>query len=458
MSYPAPIGAKEFERLVYRLFLGAFFLMPLELPLAERNGPIIFFFGRSLSQFFYVGHVVLVLSLLLIFSLGWERIIGQIKHESFWGLSVLYLGVGMLGVLFTVFMQHGNAQFSIQQMLLGYMAPVACCGAILACEPANRRKLWLAFYLGWIVFFVWSLVYLRRGWQSAVAFDPIFANASFGQRLFLWRFTFSEPWNLYALFVGNANKTSNNILIFLLLSGRLLEIDADAHLACRAVHKIFGYLGTLTLVILFSRATLFLLPLVIYISGFWRTMGKPIKALGLAGLAATLFMGWASYRAAFNYLLTSTDEFGGSEGTLGTFNDRFGQWSDLSKYLQEHPQVLALGMGTGGYGSRFFLGDEIRGTHNMFLDVLTESGIFGLGLLLGTLLLALIIAFLRSRKGKDHLPLVGLLCLTMLMFREHSPAYLYVTSLGGLCFTVLFYLLSCAKAPEISPRFADGLP
>lgn len=107
-------------------------------------------------------------------------------------------------------------------------------------------------------------------------------------------------------------------------------------------------------------------------------------------------------------------------------------------------------MGTGAYGHRFFH-DEIRGTHNMFLDVLTESGILGLGLLIGTLLFALILALIRSRKERDYLPLIGLSCLILLMFREHSPAYLYVTSLGGLCFTALFYIL-CVPTNLVEAR------
>lgn len=289
MNYCVPINRKALEDLVYPLSLIAVFLVPLELPLAERNGIVKFMIG-DLSEFVYVGHVVLFTSLLLLISMGWKRIVEQVRCNSFWGLSTLYLGVGMLGVLVTAFLQNGNTKFSVQQLLLGYLAPISCCGAILACEPAKRRTAWLAFYAGWIFFFLWSLTLLPRSWHSAIAFDPIFASATLGQRLFLWRFTFSQDWNLYALFVGNANKTSNNILIFFLLSARLLEVERDRSFLYRIAFKLFGYLGILTLVMLFSRAALFLLPLVIYKSGFWRSIHKPVRALALTGIVLTVFI------------------------------------------------------------------------------------------------------------------------------------------------------------------------
>ena len=82
----------------------------------------------------------------------------------------------------------------------------------------------------------------------------------------------------------------------------------------------------------------------------------------------------------------------------------------------------------------------------MFLDTLTESGLLGLVLLV-ILVVWLVLHSLNFLEHKKiHvIGLVGIASLVALMFREHSVSYLYVTSLGGVCFTTIFYLLASSR-------------
>src|SRR5262249_32212173 len=155
-----------------------------------------------------------------------------------------------------------------------------------------------------------------------------------------------------------------------------------------------------------------------------------------AGSAITF--GYAALGPAFTYLFTAKTFFDTSNNALGTFSQRFQQWAELKEFLFGHSAEVFIGLGTGGYGTRFF-GSVDRGTHNMFLDTLVESGIVGF-LALALLTVWLLLHSLNYCRGGrvDRVTLIGIVCLIALMFREHSVSYLYVTSLGGLCFATLF--------------------
>jgi O-antigen ligase len=243
--------------------------------------------------------------------------------------------------------------------------------------------------------------------------------------------------------MGNANKESNYILMFLLFSTTLLGAEEirESRLV-RYVYFLFWFLGVFTLIILFSRATLMLLPFVAYISGFWKRLHKSMKWSIGAAVGIVAAFGYSSLSAVLAYLFTSTYIDDVSGGALGSFNERFVMWKELWDYFLVHEQRLLYGLGTAGYGLHF-RGTPEAGTHNMFLDTLIESGIMGLAclVLLISWMVLQSLGYFEFAKARP-LELTAALCLVGLMFREHSISYMYVTSLGGFCIVVIFYLLS----------------
>jgi O-antigen ligase len=434
-----------------------FALLPFELPVAEGlHGLIRPFIGDMYIILFCGTWLTLVSSAIIFLRFNYLRA----GWEQFSFYAVLFAVPGVLAILATAISHGGELQLSIQQLVFGYVAPSLACLALLSMTYVDQRRVWLAFYVGWCIFLTGSLIFLSISWHAALDQTAYFGVLSPGQKLFAWRYTFGEPWNLYSVYVGNANKESNYLLIFLLLSVPLLgreRIETDAF--TRRVYFIFWLLSTFTLLILFSRAALFLFPFIIYFSGFWKRLHSIVKWVIAGTISITAIVGYASYSAVFAYLLTSTYLNDASEGALGTFNDRFSQWRELYEYLVNHKAAFLVGLGTGGYGARFF-GDPIRGTHNMFLDILLESGLIGLFALILLMLLAIINCFdLKRLRIRKKACLGALTVLILLMFREHSVSYLYVTSLGGMSFTAIFYLLSAqqeAGKPPQTPSIGDN--
>jgi O-antigen ligase len=434
------------RRLSLLAFVVVFATLPFELPVSEGlhgllkpiigDGYLLFFCGTWTAAA----------------SLGYLVVNGNSANRNlaqFVFYGSLFLVPGALAIVMSAISSNGDPQLSVQQFVFGYAAPVLACLALMGMEYEKQRRAWLAFYGGWCLFLLVSLVFLWGSWQIAITSSPLFASLSTGQRVFAWRYLFGESWNLYSVYVGNANKESNYILMFLLFSTKLLGTDKlQTSRITRSVYFTFWTLGVFTLVILFSRAAMFLLPVVVYISGFWRTLNKGVK-WSLAGiLVCVITFGYSSISAVVAYLLTSTYVDDMSGGALGSFGERFDMWNDLWRYLLQHKDKLIYGLGTGGYGLHFHNTAE-AGTHNMFLDTLVESGVVGLIFLV--LLICWIILQSLGWFGRTtirSLELSAAFCLICLMFREHSISYLYVTSLGGLCFVVLFYLLSEPWKPD----------
>jgi O-antigen ligase len=191
---------------------------------------------------------------------------------------------------------------------------------------------------------------------------------------------------------------------------------------------------------LFSRAALLLLPLVLVASGMWREFSRGAR-FAMVGAAVVLASTIAIMQPEiFDYLLLARFLDQTDVSPLGTFEYRFEQWGEIARYLQEHPFVAWFGMGTSGYGTHFFNSPE-AGTHNMLFDVWMESGLIAPLVLLVVLAVFVIqgvdagIAWSNRR-----VLLIGTFVLFMLMIREHSASYLYVTSLGGFCFAALMYV------------------
>jgi O-antigen ligase len=440
------------RRVLFRLFLLVVALLPFELPVSEGlHGKLKPLIGEAYMLLF-CGSLVIFASIIYLWWQGRPLRNGWQQYSLY---ALLFSVPGLLAVAVSATVSSGYVQPSIQQLVFGYIAPVFFCLAFFAMTEEERRQAWLAFYTGWCLFLAGSFIFLADAWPKVVGF----AGLNMGTKLFLWRSKFYDSWNLYPIYIGNANKTSNYILIFLLFSSVLIGRDRVMRSGlARMVYFSYWILSIITLLLLFSRAALMLLPLVFLASGIWKTLGKKAKWALVSALGVAAIIGYASFGAALTYLLTTQSMYQPDVDVLGTFGQRFEQWDQIYSYLQTHSSALFVGLGSGGYGDIFF-GDFVRGTHNMFLDNLMESGIFGLLALVLVLLLAFLHCFGFHRFHlRNRTALIALVILVMLMFREHSVAYLYVTSLGGLCFTVIFYWLCCrdeeGKSAGIQPQSA----
>jgi hypothetical protein len=425
------------RRPLFALFLLVIALVPFELPVTEGLHGILKPLIGDAYMLFFCGSWLAAVSLLYLWW-QWPRMENGWRQYSLY--AVLFAFPGLLAVAVSGMVPQAKVQLSIQQLLFGYLAPLLFCFALFSMTEVQQRRVWLAFYSGWCLFLAGSLVFLTVSLQAT---DEAFGQLKLGEKLFLWRSTFGEPWNLYSVYLGNANKESNYILMFLVFSSCLLGSDGiQKRGIVRRVYFAYWALAVLTLLLLFSRAALLLLPVAVLASGFWKVLGRKMRwALAAAGGSAIMF-GYATFGPALVYLFTARTFFDTSTNALGSFSQRFDQWAGIRDFLFHHSTEMFIGLGTAGYGLRFF-GSVDRGTHNMFLDTLLESGIAGfvaLAFLVAWLLLHSMNYF-RDRQV-NAVALIGTLCLVALMLREHSVSYLYVTSLGGLCFATLFYLLA----------------
>jgi hypothetical protein len=373
------------QRVIVGTFIAALFVWPFELPIAIVAHGLLF---DSLGVGYIVALHATFLSVagvatVLLGPWDWNNVTGDWK---WFGLaSVTYLLIGFLPLVSSS-IAPVQTHFAYQQLLCGFVAPIVAVLAIAGLSAELRDRSWLTLYVGWIAFLLVSFLML---WYS-LRVVPDGAIASFfdrsiAQRILVWRFTLGEPWNLYGLYVGNANKMSNYLIVFMALSVCLLRPSAETVPGLRRwIIYAFWSLSCITLVILFSRAALLLLPLVFVGSGLWGWLRRGMR-FALVVVSISVVGGVAiTQPEIFDYLLLARFLDQTDLSPLGTFEYRFEQWGEVARYLQEHPYVAWFGMGTSGYGMHFFNSPE-AGTHNMLIDVWMESGLIAPLVLLGVL-------------------------------------------------------------------------
>lgn len=444
---------EQLNRVFHAVFLFFLMFLPFELPIAEGvHGLCAPLIGEAYPVLFISSLLSLVSLLLLLTTRASfaDKVMGNYLF-----LCLAYLGIGCFALLVTT-VCDGYIDLAVKQLAFGYLTPVIVCAYILSLERGAQQTAWFSLYLGWTLYLLISMFFLVYYWQVGLAQDAGFSGSSFGRRLFLWRYLLASDWNLYPLFIGNANKTSNHLIVFLLLSVKL--IGNEQLLLSRfkkMVFHLFWLLSVVTIVVLFSRAALLLLPVVVYASGVWRFINKKLSYSVGALLISTSFIAYSSYADVINYLLFSKISKSSDSDALGSLSSRFDQWAGIHEHFSERLYKLVFGMGTGGYGYNFH-GEVNVGTHNMFLDTLMEGGVVNLLLLLVLVFSMLLLSFDASRlKIVDKTTFATIVSLILLMNREHSVSYLYVTSLGGFCFVMLFYLLSNSKGKSPSGAFAS---
>lgn len=436
------------QSFLFGVFVFALALLPMELPIAQGVHGVFRDIAGNYYPVFFIGSLLLCASALLTLERANHKCT---DHDLFLYcfFSLLFVSIGVIALFATV-LAGSNLDLAVRQLLFGYVVPVAICLAMVSLNEQQRSKAWLAFYIGWVLFLVGSLPFLIVSYREAMAQLPGFAEGTFGQRLIMWRYTFAEPWNMYAQYIGNANKTSNYLVIFLLLSRILLGSRRILMRGlARTIFFSFWILATVTLFLLFSRGALFLLPVVIYFSGVLRTVGQGIKWFVVLSALSFFVLGYSFYADAATYLIRAEYMGTGDAGVLGTMIGRFDQWAEIWSFLTQKPDVLLFGMGAGVFGEAFY-GDAMAGAHNTFIDVLLESGVMSLIIFLFLIFLMIFVGTLNRAKTQVRAALVGTFVLVMLMMREHSFSYLYATSLGGFSLVVLFYLLAANRSRRSS--------
>lgn len=435
----------QLNRTFYLLFLFFLVLLPFEMPIAQGVHGVFNRVVGSAYPVFFISSLLLELSLFLLLTASNSVVTKGTYNYLF--LSTIYVFIGIFALLVTT-LQSGHIDLSVKQLFIGYISPVVVFLYVLTLDVQRQRAAWFSLYFGWVLYLLVSIILLIYYWQVGSAQSVILANLSFGKKLFFWRYTLSAEWNGYAQFIGNANKTSNYIIIFMLLSERLLGVEQiQKSKKTKYVFFLFWSCSIITIIVLFSRAALLLLPFVIYFSGITKYISKKVIFSGCSVILTSIVVAYSEYKDVFNYLLFSKTNSEAESNALGTLVSRFDQWDNIYNYFIDKSQLLLFGIGTGQYGENFH--NEVNvGTHNMFIDILMEGGIVNLLMLILLLLVMLALSInIIDFKVRDTLSIVSIFSLILLMLREHSVSYLYATSLGGFCFTLLFYLI-CNSAED----------
>jgi O-antigen ligase len=436
--------------LLFCCLLVLVFFWPFELPIAMAVSGVVRpvlgdWYGVSLHA-----TALALVSLIIVSGATWRTAEFTADTRMLALVLTLYLAVGVLALPISS-IEPVETKYAYQQFVCGYLAPVLALAAVLSLPAPLQTRLWHWFYAGWVAFLLVSLVLLRVSWQSAGQFSPGWNEIPFLQKLFLWRYNMGEPWNIYGLVMGNANKMSNYLVIFLLFSIRLLS---RPNRRAPVLLGAFWILATTTLLVLFSRAALLLLVPVIFLSG----VAKRLSVFAVISLvlvaAAALVVVYLIEPRVFEYLFLAQVSDKSEANPAGTFVDRVEMWTTLLNYFSVNPPAAFHGMGTTGYGLKFHNSYE-AGTHNLFLDLWTESGVIAPLLFTACIGLTLLTIITARKPARERTMLAsGVIVLVLLMTREHSMSYLYVTSMGALCFLVIPYL---AIRPGVAPGNTGAL-
>lgn len=351
--------------------------------------------------------------------------------KEFLLVCVAFLSIGWYEYIVSCFFD--TELFGFRQFLFGFLYPVML---MLFISRTNKQKLFFKYYyIGYIIFIGFALIIF-------LFFDDNFnivRQGSLSNIVLSVRNHYAD--SLFFLIVGNANKQSNYLLMSLFLAPPLLQLERSSKL-----YSVFVVFAVILLFLLCSRATLMLLPIALYINrAYFTPVSRKLKVLFFVGFGLFLIVFWHELLSIVNYVAFSVrDDQHDDSDFLGTFHSRFIQWEHITALFTE-PGFFIHGIGVGNYGLNIQQGSESLGTHNLFLDHLVASGLYG------ALILVLLIVFgvIKSIRMADRRLLIAYVFFVCLAFREYSFAYLYVTSMGGLIFSFMLYLTFSRPSPKV---------
>lgn len=351
-----------------------------------------------------------------------------------------FLGLGLWEATITRAL-GGNSYYGWTQFAFGFAMPVLLVILLNKLTRQETAKFFRNFYAGYAFYLITALVALFFFDQN---FYELIETYGLGGGIVALRYNLDS--SVFGLLIGNANKQSNYLLILILLGPRLLSESVllqNGEDASIKIYRIFVFVAVFMLLILFSRAALLLLPLATFFFGQYLGIKKSYLLILFSFLI--MVVGWANIELIFDYLLFSKFIDGTDGGVSGSFSSRFDQWDEVLEIFTSNIGVLVHGMGVGAYGV-WLGGDPKAGSHNLFLDHLLASGILGVLSLVCAIFLSVLFAV--RRRSEDIL--FCIFSFVLLAFREYSFSYLYVTSMGGLAFVLIFYVI--AKSESISRK------
>lgn len=351
-----------------------------------------------------------------------------------------FFGLGLWEAVITRAL-GGNSYYGWTQFAFGFAMPVLLVVLLNKLTRQAAAEFFRSFYAGYAFYLIVALAALFFFDQN---FYELIETYGLGGAIVALRYNLESSG--FGLLIGNANKQSNYLLILILLGPRLLSESSllkNGEEASIKIYRIFVIVAVFMLLILFSRAALLLLPLATFFFG--RYLGIKISYLLISIAFLILVFGWVNLELIFNYLLFSKFIDGTDGGVSGSFSSRFDQWDEIIEIFTSNFGVLVHGMGVGAYGM-WLGGDPKAGSHNLFLDHLLASGVLGVLGLVFAIFLSLLFAF---KRGSVDI-LFCIFSFVLLAFREYSFSYLYVTSMGGVVFALIFYVI--ARSESISSK------
>ncbi|MCR9191737.1 MAG: hypothetical protein NXI01_03670 [Gammaproteobacteria bacterium] len=381
--------------------------------------------SNAVHGFFYKllddGFMLLQEQTLLLFGSTMMLILLGIRaRPEFLVICFLSVSVGVYEYIVSIFFD--TAYYGFWSLINGFLFPAIWMLFLL--RTKNQKLYFQSYYIGAIIFMVAALVVL-------FFFD---VNAGFlkqdaaGSAITGLKGQYEGSW--FFLIVGNVNKQSNYLLMSMLLGPMLLELEEPDRL-----YSVYVVLATVLLILLCSRATLMLLPIVLFLNKrYFLPLSMKTRVLAWLLLVILLAMTFDHLLTIFKFVFLNIRREGQVVDIMGTMNNRLSQWGALSEIIED-PSVLIHGIGIANYGLMLG-GGPGTGTHNLFLDHLVASGLYGVIVLGFIVVYGLIKALFIS----DKRVLMGYIFFLALAFREYTFAYAFVTSMGGLIFIFLLYV------------------
>jgi hypothetical protein len=405
------------------------FLIPFELLVAYfASGAIRPILGNGYRIFLY-GNIVIF----YIFILAKFR--NKVFNQKLIFLLICYNLLGLFEVLVTI-LNNSFITESLTQYTLGFLSPSLFVLHVSTKSVSKREGIYYSLYFGTIVILIVTFLLVFYNYNTY----PIwFRERDFISKLFIFRYLINGEdgiVNPAMILLGNFNKESNYLIYLNLFSLTLLDRNKRFYFIC-----FFWFISTAALLMLFSRMTLFMLPLVYYISGFHEYLRSKLKfAIELRYvfyfvIITSLIFNFSFLKPAFDYLFLSKISDDAEADVVGSGNARLVQWSGIyDKYFNSEG---IMGLGHGEYSFREY-GYFHGGSHNLFIDHFLASGIIFPIFLFIMLILLWLLSFLNGSK----LLALSFLLFFMLAFREYSFSYLNATMQGGLYFCLILYLYS----------------
>ena len=347
-------------------------------------------------------------------------------------VCILFFFVGFYELIAT-YLIGGNSGIAFQQLIFGFITPICLILFIDKLSTDNQLQFFKFFFIGYSA-------YLLTAFYFLFFIDDNLSQQieSYGIGGAIVSLRYQNEDSIFSLLLGNFNKQSNYLILSLFLAPCLLRLEesfingkADFR---KKIFIFFSFISVVALFLLFSRAALFFLFIVIFMNrGYYFNQSWRFNSSVLLAVICLTFYFYDIAQPVFSYLLFSNYVDGTSGGAIGTFERRSVQWEESFEWIF-NPNVMFHGIGIGTYG--VMINNDINsGMHNLFLDHWIASGVLGPTIIM----LLVIFGLFKALVKNDWRNFLLYIMFLSLAFREYSFSYLYVTSMGGFMFILIIW-------------------